>query len=128
MEALRLGSDEEVIQLRRIRQSNTLPMGIECSSLPLRLCPDLLDTFDPRTSLYKILAEHYGIHMIVADEVVEVGLANAEEAKLLKITKGNPVFYFTRISYIQSGQPVEPKSDLSRRPLQNCKSADTIES
>lgn len=106
-EALRLKPDDDVIQLRRVRQSNTLPMGIECSSLPLLLCPDLLDTFDPRGSLYKILSERYGVHMLVADEVVEVGLANSEEAKLLKITKGSPVFYFTRISYVQSGQPVE---------------------
>lgn len=107
IEALRLKPEEEVIQLRRVRQANTLPMGIECSSLPLRLCPDLLDTFDPRTSLYKILSERYGVHMIVADEVVEVGLANSEEARLLRISKGGPVFFFTRISYIQSGQPVE---------------------
>lgn len=106
-EALQLRPDGEIIQLRRVRQANSLPMGIECSSLPLRLCPDLLDTFDPRTSLYKILAERYGVHMIVADEVVEVGLANSEEAELLRISKGNPVFWFTRISYIQSGQPVE---------------------
>ncbi|MHB1938350.1 MAG: GntR family transcriptional regulator [Acidobacteriaceae bacterium] len=107
IEALRLGPDEDVVQLRRVRQANTLPMGIECSSLPLRLCPDLLDTFDPRGSLYKALSEHYGIHMIVADEVVEVGLASFEEAKLLRISPGNPVFFFTRISYIQNGQPVE---------------------
>lgn len=107
IEALRLKPEEEVIQLRRVRQANNLPMGIECSSLPLRLCPDLLEAFDPCTSLYKILSQRYGLHMIVADEVVEVGLANSEEARLLRITKGSPVFFFTRISYIQSGQPVE---------------------
>jgi GntR family transcriptional regulator len=106
-EALRLEPSDEVIQLRRIRQANTLPMGIECSSLPLRLCPDLLDTFDPRTSLYKVLEDRYRIHILVADEIVEVGVANYEEAQLLKIGEGVPVFYFTRISYVQSGQPVE---------------------
>ncbi|MGC2164340.1 MAG: GntR family transcriptional regulator [Silvibacterium sp.] len=107
IEALRLRPGNDVIQLRRVRQANALPMGVECSSLPLHLCPDLLDTFDPRTSLYKILAERYGVHMLVADEVVEVGLANSEEAELLRISKGSPVFIFTRTSYIQSGQPVE---------------------
>jgi GntR family transcriptional regulator, N-acetylglucosamine utilization regulator len=106
-EALRLRTGDEVIELRRVRQANALPMGIECSSLPLQLCPDLLDTFDPRTSLYKILAERYGVHMSVADEVVEVGLANREEARLLRISEKSPVFNFTRISYLQSGQPVE---------------------
>ena len=82
-------------------------MGIECSSLPLRLCPDLLETFDPRNSLYEALAERYGINMIVADEVAEAGLSDSETARLLRIAKGSPVFLFTRISYVQSGQPIE---------------------
>jgi GntR family transcriptional regulator len=107
IEALRLRPEDEVIQLHRIRQANTVPMGIECSSLPLSLCPDLLTTYDPHTSLYKALSERYGVQMLVADEVVEVGLANFDEARLLRISEGSPVFAFTRISYIQSGQPVE---------------------
>jgi GntR family transcriptional regulator len=107
VKALRLRSGEKVIHLKRIRQSNNLPMGIECSSLPLRLFPDLLETFDPRNSLYEVLAERYGINMIVADEVAEAGLADSEAATLLRIAKGSPVFLFTRISYVQSGQPIE---------------------
>lgn len=107
VKALRLRSDEKVIHLKRIRQSNNLPMGIECSSLPLRLCPDLLETFDPRNSLYETLAERYGINMVVADEVAEAGLADSEAARLLRIAKGSPVFLFTRISYLQNGQPIE---------------------
>jgi GntR family transcriptional regulator len=106
-EALQLSPNEKVFQLRRVRQANTLPMGIESSSLPVSLCPDLLTRFDPRTSLYKILEEHYGVHMVVADEVVEVGRAKAEEAELLRISEGSPVFFFTRTSFIQSGHPVE---------------------
>jgi GntR family transcriptional regulator len=106
-EALALQPNEKILQLRRVRHANTLPMGIECSSLPLHLCPDLLDKFDPRASLYKILEEQYGVHMVVADEVVEAGLASAEDAELLRIAEGSPVFFFTRTSYIQSGRPVE---------------------
>ncbi|HEX3661437.1 MAG TPA: GntR family transcriptional regulator [Acidobacteriaceae bacterium] len=106
-EALRLRTGDQVIELRRVRQANALPMGVECSSLPLQLCPGLLDTFDPRTSLYKTLAERYGLHMAIADEVVEVGLANREEARLLRVSEKSPVFIFTRTSYVQSGQPVE---------------------
>jgi GntR family transcriptional regulator len=107
LEALDLRPADQIIELRRVRQANGLPMGIECSSLPLRLCPDLLESFDPRTSLYRILTERYGIDMIVADEVAEVGLAGREEARLLRINEKSPVFLFTRTSYVQSGQPVE---------------------
>jgi GntR family transcriptional regulator len=107
LEALDLRPADQIIELRRVRQANGLPMGIECSSLPLRLCPDLLESFDPRTSLYRILTDRYGIDMIVADEVAEVGLAGREEARLLRINEKSPVFLFTRTSYVQSGQPVE---------------------
>jgi GntR family transcriptional regulator len=105
--ALLLRQGEKIIRLKRIRLANNVPMGIECSSLPLRICPDLLEVFDPRDSLYEILAERYGINMAVADEVAEAGLADAETARLLRIAQGNPVFFFTRISYVQSGQPIE---------------------
>jgi GntR family transcriptional regulator, N-acetylglucosamine utilization regulator len=107
MRALRLHPGEKIIRLKRVRQANNLPMGIECSSLPLRICPDLLEVFDPRTSLYGMLAAHYGIDMMVADEVAEAGLADAEAARLLRVAEGSPVFFFTRISYVQSGQPIE---------------------
>jgi GntR family transcriptional regulator len=106
-EALQLSRGEKVVSLRRIRLANSLAMGIERSCLPLRLCPDLLKTFDTGTSLYKALAGHYGIEMAVADEVVEAGPANTEEARLLGISPGSTVFYLTRTSFIQSGQPVE---------------------
>jgi GntR family transcriptional regulator len=107
LEALHLQPGEQIIELRRVRQADASPMGIECSSLPLRLCPDLLETFDPRTSLYRILAQHYGIEMVVADEVVEAGVAGREEARLLRIGEKSPVFLFTRTSYVRNGQPVE---------------------
>ena len=45
--------------------------------------------------------------MAVADEVVEAGLASASEARILQIPKRSPVFMFTRVSRVQSGQPVE---------------------
>jgi GntR family transcriptional regulator len=113
-EALHLTPEQQVISLRRVRLADAVPMGIECSRLPLPLCPDLLQTFDPRTSLYRALSERYGIFVAVTDEVVEASIASAEEARLLKIRKGSPVFRFVRISYLESGQPVEYVTSLYR--------------
>ncbi|MFZ0279985.1 MAG: GntR family transcriptional regulator [Candidatus Sulfotelmatobacter sp.] len=105
--ALHIAKSETLIGLQRIRLADTSPMGIECSYIPQRLCPDLLQTFDPTASLYQVLSERYGIRMAVADEVVEAGLASASEARILQIPKRSPVFMFTRVSRVQSGQPVE---------------------
>lgn len=62
-----------------MRVADTVPMGVETTCVPQSLCPDLLDRFDPRTSLYRTLLQVYGIHIVQADEVVEAGLADTEE-------------------------------------------------
>jgi GntR family transcriptional regulator len=106
-EALHLLPREKLIRVRRVRIADTVPMGVESTCVPLSLCPDLLGKFDPNSSLYRTLSEVYKIHIAQADEVVEAGLASAEEARLLRITKGSPVFLFTRTSYVEGGKPVE---------------------
>ena len=105
--ALGLSSAQRVFRLRRIRLSDGLPIGIECSCLPQQICPDLLTTFDPAGSLYQELEEHYGIRMEVTDEIVEVGKATADEVRLLKVSPGSAVFLFTRTSYGENGKPIE---------------------
>lgn len=106
-EALHLSPEEKVIRIRRVRVADAVPMGVEATCLPQSLCPNLLDKFDPRTSLYRTLLQVYGIHIVQADEVVEAGLAKTEEARLLGIPKGGPVFLFTRTSYVEGGKAVE---------------------
>ncbi len=105
--ALHLDAKAKVFRIKRIRMADCVPMGVEDCFLPAKLCPTLLERFDPRTSLYQVLSQKYGIRMIAADEVAEALLAHTEEARLLQIKKGSPVFLLTRISYAESGQPVE---------------------
>lgn len=113
-EALGLGVDEKVFLLRRVRYSDSVPMAIESSCLPVRLCPSLMETFDPTTSLYDELAEQFGVQFMVTDEVVEVGKANVEDAHLLEIAPQSPVFLFTRVSYLENGTPAEHVKSVYR--------------
>jgi GntR family transcriptional regulator len=105
--ALHLSPKASVFRLKRVRMSDSVPMSIEECCLSPKLCPKLLDRFDPRTSLYQALSQKYGIRMIAADEVAEASIAHAEEAHLLQIKKGTPVFLLTRVSYANTNQPVE---------------------
>ena len=105
--ALHLEPNAKVFRLKRVRIADSVPMSIEESFLPAKLCPSLLESFDPRTSLYQVLSQSYGIRMTAADEVAEAALAHAEEGRLLQIKKGSPVFVLTRVSYAESSQPVE---------------------
>lgn len=104
--ALGLGAKDRVFRLRRVRYADRLPIGIECSCIPANVCPDLMSSFDPDSSLYEELA-NYGIQLMVTDEVIEVGKANAEESRLLQIALHSPVFLFTRVSFRENGQPIE---------------------
>ena len=106
-EKLHLGAEDEVIMLRRVRMSDSVPYCIECAHLSLNRFPRLLEQFDPRKSLYGALAELYGIQIAEADEVAEAGAASADEARLLRIRPRAPVFRFTRVAYLRDGQPVE---------------------
>lgn len=112
--ALEMGPGEKVFRLRRIRYSDGRPMGIECSCLAQQTCPDLMESFDPSTSLYQQLAERYGIQMEVTDEVVEVGKATAADATLLKVANGSPVFLFTRTGYGENGKALEYVKSIYR--------------
>ena len=106
--------DDRVYALRRVRYGDSIPMAIECSYLPLRLYPGLMERFDPATSLYQELSTDYGIQPAVTDEVIEVGKAGAPEARLLEITPQSPVFLFTRTSYLEDGTPAEYVNSVYR--------------
>ncbi len=107
MEALHLSPSEDVIFLRRVRMADSAPLCIEATHLPARLCPALLETFEPSGSLYRALAEQYGLQVHMADEVAEASVATAAEAKLLRVRAKSPVFRFTRTAYLHNGQPIE---------------------
>jgi GntR family transcriptional regulator len=106
-QALHLSAQEQVFMLRRIRFADAVPLCIECTHVPVRLCPDLQRKFDPRNSLYQTLFENYGIQIDLADEVAEAALASMEEARLLRVRKKSPVFHFTRTAYLLNGEPAE---------------------
>lgn len=106
-EALQLNPNENVIRLDRVRLADDSPMGVERSHLPFRLCPTLLEVFDPKTSLYQALWENFAIRLTVTDEVVEVGVAGPEDRHLLGVRRGSPVFLFQRISYMENNLPLE---------------------
>lgn len=105
--ALELNAGEKVYRLHRLRIADGVPMGVESSWLPALACPELSRAFEPDASLYRTLAERYAIQLHSANEVVEVGKATTEEARLLRIAPRSPVFLFTRTSFLENGKPAE---------------------
>ena len=113
-DALRLSQREQAFLLKRIRFADAVPLCIECTHVPVRLCPDLQHKLNPQDSLYEALFANYGIQIEAADEVAEAAVASAEEARLLRIRNKAPVFHFTRTAYLADGKPVEFVSSTYR--------------
>ena len=93
-ETLHLAKDEDVILLRRVRLADMVLFCIESTHLPWQMFPDLLERFNPRGSLYQTLEDQYAVKTSMADEVAEAGVANAEEARLLRVRVRAPRLSF----------------------------------
>lgn len=100
--ALRVAEGTRILRLDRLRLASSEPMGVEHAHVVESLCPGLSKVFDGHGSLYKALWEHFGVQLVMADEVVEAALPGAREARLLHTSRNTPVFLFKRVSYAGS--------------------------
>ncbi|MGE5221978.1 MAG: GntR family transcriptional regulator [Omnitrophica WOR_2 bacterium] len=110
---LRLAPDQTVWEIYRLRLANQEPISIQFSFIPDDLTPGL-DQKDLTASLYFILQNYYRITLENADQTIRTRASTLEEAKLLGIEEGAPVFDIARVTYDQEHQPVEYLESLWR--------------
>ena len=106
-QAMRLGPQEEVVLLERLRFVDGEPLSIERSYLAYRLCPGILGHDLGSGSLYTTLRQVYGLHLFKAEQSYEAVLAGSREAELLQIAPGAPVLCSERTAYLDTGQIIE---------------------
>lgn len=102
-EALEIGTGDAVIQLKRLRLGNGLPIGVQTSHLPEARVPGLLADAANVQSLYSWLAERCGITPVKAKEVYRVGAVAAIDSDLLQLAAATPAFEVERIAYDSKG-------------------------
>lgn len=101
--ALELAEPREVLRIRRLRTGDGRPIGIQTAHILRDLVPGLDGTELAERSLYDLLEERFGLTAVEADEVYRVGTASAEEAALLDIEPGAPVFVVLRVASSERG-------------------------
>ncbi len=111
--ALRLPLGSTVWEVHRLRLADGEPVSVQWSYLPTELTPDL-DQHDLAGSLYHLLKNDYGIELRTADQIIRTRAAAAENAKLLGISEGDPIFVITRTTYDQNDVAVEYLDSLWR--------------
>lgn len=112
-QALRLNGSEYVWLIQRVRLANGEPISLQWSYLPKRLAVDLGERGLP-TSLYYLLQNTYGITLRSGEQTIRTRTSTPEEAKLLEVKDGAPVFEVSRITFDENQTPVEHLYSLWR--------------
>ena len=102
-DALEIAVGDSVVQLKRLRLGNKLPIGIQTSHLPEVRVPGLFDDATNVQSLYRWLDEHCGIKPVKAKEVYRVGRVAEADAELIQLATNTPAFEVERIAYDSRG-------------------------
>ncbi len=111
--ALRLGGDELVHEIVRVRLADGERISLERATFPVSRFPDLLDR-SLSGSLYELFAGEYGLQPGEAEERIEVVTAGPSEARLLGVPQGAALVAISRTAWSSDGEPFECSHDLFR--------------
>jgi GntR family transcriptional regulator len=111
---LRLWRNDEVYRVRRLRYADKEIVGLETILLPARMFPNLAKTDLENQSLYALMETRYAIAVEWSEEELEAIPAEKDEAKLLQIPPGFPLFSMRRIVFAKDDIPVEYGHSLFR--------------
>lgn len=101
--ALDIAVAAPTVRLRRLRLGNKAPIGIQTVFMPVSRVAGFVEFADPAASLYDTLRNRFAITPREAREVFRVGAVGPEEAGLLGIAPGSPVFMVERITSDATG-------------------------
>ncbi|WP_223164163.1 GntR family transcriptional regulator [Nocardioides mesophilus] len=104
----------EVVHIRRLRLADGLPMAVEDLHVPSTVAPGLTGADLDGTSFYDLLAGRYHNPVVSGTQTAEPALVGAEDAELLGVEAGAPVFLFERTSRVATGEVAEFVRSLYR--------------
>jgi GntR family transcriptional regulator len=111
---LRLWRNDEVYRVRRLRYADKEIVGLETILLPARMFPDLAKTDLENQSLYALMETRYAIAVEWSEEELEAIPAEKDDAKVLQVPTGFPLFSMRRIVFAKDDIPVEYGHSLFR--------------
>jgi GntR family transcriptional regulator len=96
-----------VIEIVRQRFVEDIPIVLVTSYLPHALCPGLINDDLSSQSLYDLLEKNHHLYIARGRRVMQAVPASENEAQLLQVDKGAPLFLLDSISYLDDDTPVE---------------------
>jgi len=104
--SLHLKNGEEVILLKRMYKLNDKPYSIITNYMPYEPLKDIMKEDFKVNGLTTILDKKYNVKLTHGLSFIEIVLASKEEAELLHIKKGAPLFFFEGISFSSGETPM----------------------
>lgn len=111
---LGIGDGDDVVHLERVLLADGERVGLESTYLSQQRFPALLEEFEPHSSLYAFLREKRGVVFHEAEERIETVLATPREALLIGTSPSVPMILLHRVSWDDSGAPIERVRSLYR--------------
>lgn len=102
-EKLKLELHDKVIKIKRLRKIDEEPIVIITNHIPSKLCPGLMEIDLKDKSLYRVIAENYGLQLERSEVVFYPGLTDKIDAQLLHQQKGDPLQIVNTVSIAESG-------------------------
>lgn len=104
---LEIPANATILNVRRLRLADDIPMALEDLYVPQDLVPGLTGDELEGGSFYQVLAERYGVTIRSGEQVIEPCLVEETEAALLEVPAGEPAFGFERTSRTSDGRVAE---------------------
>ncbi len=105
---LQANAGEEIVLLQRVRLAADKPVALETAHLLHRLCPGILAAHDFAVeSLYHVLQEDYGLHLVWARQVIGARMPDRTERSALELAARVPVLSLLRVTFSPEDRPIE---------------------
>jgi len=104
---LRIGGDEEVIQVRRTRNAHNLPVSYIINYLPIETGVKIKEEDLQKYPMLQILRDQIGIPLSGATQYIEAIIADYDIASTLSVSITSPVLYIETLVFKKGKKPVE---------------------
>jgi GntR family transcriptional regulator len=105
--ALRVEVGDPVVHIERLRFVSDEPWVFAVTDVPRWAAPGLEKEDLSDQSLYHVLEVRYGVELVRGTRVVEAALAGPEMARMLGVTRNDPLLVLRSVSLDRQARPVE---------------------
>jgi len=106
-ERLQLAKGTKVMQIKRVRLADDMPISFDETYLPLPLGKQIVRNDLRLHPIFTLLEEEYGVPLIEADYELDAVIATKAVADALQVKVGSPIFQIERTSLTTDNQPVD---------------------